>query len=279
MRNDARTIILADREIHQISIMNNGIIRNSNIEISASLLPETNSANKYELKINQTNQGIYLLRQNREIAQALAYTNVWGQKHNSKNRVRIELSVKPELDMEFRIDFNKGKGNPTTELKDQLSNILKPILERYNPYLKPTKGGTTPPTIEPPKPKPPTDIPPLQIEKPLPSDENGGQDPKAVVQIPPVIVSPPEIEEVLVEIPTGSIDTEGSKYKILENIAVFDEKDGYTLELNVISWHGKPAEFDLRYWNHTAGISREGISLSLSEIKNLKTVFKHIKFE
>jgi hypothetical protein len=274
MRNDHRTTPIADREIHQIKYSSQGKVLTANIEISATILPATNTSNKYELKINQTNQGIYILRQNREIAHALAYSNVWGIKHNSKNRIRVEMYVKPELDEVLRIDFNKGKGVPSAEFKNQLAKIIRPILAKCNVFLKPEKDpvqpeiGTEKPVVGVDKPVKPIELTGTSID----SDDN----PPIGSSSPEVVVSTPQIK---IEVPDTVISTDGEKYKIIEKIAVFSEKNGYNLEMNVVSWAGNTPVIDLRYWNQDTGLPREGISLTPSDVKNLKVVLEQLTFE
>lgn len=286
MRNDHRTIPIADREIHQIKYTSLGKVLTANIEISATLLPPTNTENKYELKINQTNQGIYILRQNREIAQALAYTDVWGTKHNSKNRIRVEMYVKPELDEVLRIDFNKGKGVPSADFKKQLAEIIRPILVKCNAYLKPEKPpvqpGTGPekPDLGVDKPVKPLDsgnpVGPMKPDEPTGTSLGGDTNPQTGSSSPGQVISKPPIK---IEVPTTEINTGGEKYKIIEKIAVFSEKNGYDLELNVVSWSGNTPVVDLRYWNHHTGVPREGISLTPSDVNNLKLVLEQLTFE
>jgi hypothetical protein len=274
MRKNPSTKFIADRELHSIKFIDNSSVKTSNIEISATVLPNDAKLGRYDLKMNQMNQGIYLLRQNREIAQALAYTNIWGQKHNSKNRIRFEIVVKPELDGVLRIDFNKGKGNPTTELKDQLERIIKPMLEECVRYIK-SENGEAPP-------KPPKPIPGPGTGGTSQPTTTGGNSPISTPYPTPPIAPPttPTLDPVqVVKVPKDPVEMNGAKYRIVEPVAVFAERDGYTLELNIISWGGKPPELDLRYWNHSTGVSTSGVSMSPKDVNNLKLVLTKLKFE
>lgn len=61
------------------------------------------------------------------------------------------------------------------------------------------------------------------------------------------------------------------KYEIKEEIAVLSEntKTGWQKELNLVSWNGQPAKYDIRDWadNHTK--MGKGCSLSDAELSAL----------
>jgi hypothetical protein len=66
------------------------------------------------------------------------------------------------------------------------------------------------------------------------------------------------------------------KYEVTERIAILSERGKWTKELNMVSWNGRPAKYDLRDWNHEDGKIGKGITLTLEEIRNLKEVFNAI---
>jgi hypothetical protein len=284
MRKHIETKFIADRVEYPITFTDDFRLRTTTIEVSATVLPDGKDVGQHDLKINMSNQGIYLLRQDREIAQALTYTNIWGQRHNSKNRIRFEIVVSPDLDNVLRIDFNKGKGNPTTEFKDQLEKIVSPLLEECVAYLK---------SLEPEKPKP---FPGGAVGGSAsggnssgtskPTGTNGGN--ASPYHGPTGTLYPPKSpekpkDEILdvykVTVPKGPIDIGGEKYRILEKVAVFAEKNGSVLELNVVSWGGEEPVIDMRYWNHKTGVSSSGVSMTPKDINNLKHVLSNLKFE
>ncbi len=45
---------------------------------------------------------------------------------------------------------------------------------------------------------------------------------------------------------------------------------GYKKELNLISWNGGEAKYDIRDWNNDHSRSSKGITLTLEELKNLR---------
>ena len=61
-------------------------------------------------------------------------------------------------------------------------------------------------------------------------------------------------------------------YDIKESIAILSEKNGYTKELNLISYGGRPAKYDIRDWYTDEDGNKKmmkGITLSKEEAKEL----------
>ena len=60
-------------------------------------------------------------------------------------------------------------------------------------------------------------------------------------------------------------------YEILEEIAVLSENaKGWRKELNLISWNGRPAKFDLRDWAPDHEKMGKGVTLTNEEFAALK---------
>ena len=61
-------------------------------------------------------------------------------------------------------------------------------------------------------------------------------------------------------------------FEIEKEIAVLSErtKDGFQKELNLVSWNGRKAKYDIRSWDEHHEKMQKGITLSEEEIKNLK---------
>jgi hypothetical protein len=132
MRQHKDTIIVRDRETYPINYsLANGNIKTTFIEVSAVVLPKAEKQGKYidgkivPLTINMANQGLYFLREGREVASAVSWSPVFGERHPSLNRFRLEVVVKSELDDEIKMDFQKGNVFPTSKLKEQLGDIIK----------------------------------------------------------------------------------------------------------------------------------------------------------
>lgn len=63
------------------------------------------------------------------------------------------------------------------------------------------------------------------------------------------------------------------KYEIEKKIGVISESaKGWTKELNLISWNGKKAKYDLRDWSPEHEKMGKGITLSGNELKVLRDI-------
>lgn len=58
-------------------------------------------------------------------------------------------------------------------------------------------------------------------------------------------------------------------YNIVSHIATISQRGNWALELNLISWAGRPATFDLRKWNDDHSRMSKGISFTRDEVKAL----------
>ncbi len=58
-------------------------------------------------------------------------------------------------------------------------------------------------------------------------------------------------------------------YSIVSHIATLSQRGTWALELNLVSWAGRPATFDLRKWNEDHSKMSKGISLTREEVKAL----------
>ena len=62
-------------------------------------------------------------------------------------------------------------------------------------------------------------------------------------------------------------------FEITESLGVISEgKGGWTLELNKVSWGGRPAKYDIRSWSPDHQKMGKGITLTAEELKSLKTI-------
>ena len=68
------------------------------------------------------------------------------------------------------------------------------------------------------------------------------------------------------------------KYEIEKKIGVISESaKGWTKELNLISWNGKKAKYDLRDWSPEHEKMGKGITLTIDELKTLKKLLNEIE--
>ena len=66
---------------------------------------------------------------------------------------------------------------------------------------------------------------------------------------------------------------EDFSFEITEKVGVISEsKGGWTLELNKVSWGGRPAKYDLRSWAPDHQKMGKGVTLSEEELKKLSEV-------
>lgn len=61
-------------------------------------------------------------------------------------------------------------------------------------------------------------------------------------------------------------------YSIVEEIGVVSGSGSWGLELNQVSWNGKPAVFDLRKWSDSHEKMGKGVTMSYQELINLKDI-------
>lgn len=67
------------------------------------------------------------------------------------------------------------------------------------------------------------------------------------------------------------------KYEIKKEIGVISESSkGWKKELNIISWNGKEVKYDLRDWSPEHQKMGKGITFTLDELKQLKSLLNKI---
>ncbi|HKL85730.1 MAG TPA: YdbC family protein [Treponemataceae bacterium] len=60
-------------------------------------------------------------------------------------------------------------------------------------------------------------------------------------------------------------------FEIIEKLGVLSEnKTGWTMELNTVSWGGRPAKYDIRSWSPDHQKMGKGVTLSTEEFAALK---------
>ncbi|AJD32932.1 PC4/YdbC family ssDNA-binding protein [Clostridium sporogenes] len=68
------------------------------------------------------------------------------------------------------------------------------------------------------------------------------------------------------------------KFEIKDKLGVISESSkGWTKELNLISWNGKQAKYDLRDWAPEHEKMGKGITLSIEELKSLKEILNNLE--
>ena len=67
------------------------------------------------------------------------------------------------------------------------------------------------------------------------------------------------------------------KYEIAENLGVLGETgNGWTKELNLVSWNDREPVYDIRTWNEGHDRMGKGLTLSMDEVKELKELLNKL---
>jgi hypothetical protein len=70
------------------------------------------------------------------------------------------------------------------------------------------------------------------------------------------------------------------KYEINEKLGVLSESSkGWTKELNLISWNGREAKYDIRDWAPEYEKMGKGVTLSKEELKELRNILNDINLD
>ncbi len=68
------------------------------------------------------------------------------------------------------------------------------------------------------------------------------------------------------------------KYEVTEKLGVLSETgNGWTKELNLVSWNDREPVYDIRTWNEGHDRMGKGITLSMDEIKTLKDLLNQLE--
>jgi len=60
-------------------------------------------------------------------------------------------------------------------------------------------------------------------------------------------------------------------FEIIDRLGILSEaKTGWTVELNTVSWGGRPAKYDIRSWSPDHLKMGKGITMSTEELSALK---------
>lgn len=69
----------------------------------------------------------------------------------------------------------------------------------------------------------------------------------------------------------------GIKFDIQKNFgAISESTNGWTKELNLVSWNDRPAKFDIRDWDENHEKMGKGLTLSTDELRELKKILNEI---
>lgn len=68
------------------------------------------------------------------------------------------------------------------------------------------------------------------------------------------------------------------EFEIVEEIGVLStSKSGWTKELNLVSWNGRPPKFDIRDWSPDHEKMGKGLTFSNEELTDLKNLLEDME--
>lgn len=69
----------------------------------------------------------------------------------------------------------------------------------------------------------------------------------------------------------------GIKFEIKENLGSMSKSaKEWSKELNLISWNGREAKYDIRDWSLDHDKMGKGVTLTIEELKNLKDILNNM---
>ncbi len=128
MSEDPQTKILSD-ESFPITTMSG---QKESVRVKIAMLPDVKESSTGTLNI--TNQGIYVMRNNREITSGVTL-DVFT-KHNDYNRFRAEVYFSGDLDQEMRVEFTKRDLRPKQNILKAIKDIIYPQLMSLRKEIK-----------------------------------------------------------------------------------------------------------------------------------------------
>lgn len=117
-----------------------GTEREDTFRVRIALLPDFGQEGNTDRGINVPNQGIYLLRNFREIAAGETLGIKSFTKHNDFNRIRAEVYFPATLDDLMGVDFTKQKPEPSQAMLDQLGKGLISQIKALRGRIKSTRA-------------------------------------------------------------------------------------------------------------------------------------------
>lgn len=119
-----------------------GRVETQQIRIRIAVLPEMSEAMERYRKINQANQGFYVVRNWRQIA--AGQTLGVFEKHNEYNRIRIELFFSGALDQQMGVRFTKQGVEPIQAVRDRIREAVRGQITTLGERIKKERRASTP---------------------------------------------------------------------------------------------------------------------------------------
>lgn len=116
------------------------------IHVKTAILPDDYANGEKESALSMQAQGFYVMRNNREIMDGVSL-NLFA-KHNSLNRMRIEISFSGRLDKLMGINFTKRDVNIEQSLLDKLSQYFRGQIATIRNRAKRERATDTPEDVQ-----------------------------------------------------------------------------------------------------------------------------------
>lgn len=69
----------------------------------------------------------------------------------------------------------------------------------------------------------------------------------------------------------------GIQFEIIQTVKVLSEGNkGWKKELNIISWNGRPAKYDIRDWSENHEKMGKGVTFTAEELQELSVALKDV---
>lgn len=69
-------------------------------------------------------------------------------------------------------------------------------------------------------------------------------------------------------------------FQIVKNLGTIAEgKGGWNMELNLVSWGGRPAKYDIRSWSPDHEKMGKGVAFTADELNSLKNLLGNLNIE
>ena len=68
-------------------------------------------------------------------------------------------------------------------------------------------------------------------------------------------------------------------FKLLEKIATLSENKIYTKEINLVAWNQNSEKYDIRLWRKDNNHPSRGITFTLCELKELKSILDQLELD
>ena len=195
---------------------------NSKIHVIAATIEDQGTKINRKLHFNIAGQGFYVLRNNREIAAALEFPEIY-KKHNDLNLLRIELSFSSDLDDLMGINLKKHDVTPSKQIIDRLYGVLNEPVKKYRDEVKAKQKAKKDEKKNPFAPEVPTPQ--------TPASQPGTTPPSIPEPIKPVVVNPPSsaaIPDCTFEYYTRAGEPEGPFLKL-----AYGKNNGYVIFYNL----------------------------------------------